>query len=83
MDFGFGGKNNKLRLIDKLSSSRFRRMSKLKMMNDGRQVGMTFQLSERQGSNVHLVAPPNISMLASVQEKTFPVWALLLQVARL
>lgn len=41
------------------------------------------QLSERQGSKVHLVAPPNISMLLSVQEKTLPADALLLQVAKL
>lgn len=41
------------------------------------------QLSERQGSKVHLVAPPNISMLLSVQEKTLPAGALLLQVAKL
>lgn len=41
------------------------------------------QLSARHGSNVHLVAPPNTSMLDSDQENTLPVCALLLQVARL
>lgn len=43
----------------------------------------TVQLSERHGSKVHLVAPPNISMLFSVQEKTLPAGALLLHVAKL
>lgn len=43
----------------------------------------TVQLSERQGSKVHLVAPPKISTLLSVQEKMLPAGALLLQVAKL
>lgn len=40
------------------------------------------QLSQRHASKVHLVAPPNISMLLSVQEKTFPTGALLEQLAK-
>ncbi|TNN26526.1 hypothetical protein EYF80_063336 [Liparis tanakae] len=30
------------------------------------------QLSERHGSKVHLLAPPNVSTLPSVQENTAP-----------
>lgn len=45
--------------------------------------GNAVQLCERQGSKVHLVAPPNISTLLSVQEKTLPAGALLLHVAKL
>lgn len=40
------------------------------------------QLNERHASKLHLVAPPNISMLLSAQEKTFPAGALLVQVAK-
>lgn len=40
------------------------------------------QLNERHASKLHLVAPPNISMLPSVQEKTFPAGALLAQLAK-
>lgn len=39
-------------------------------------------MSGRHASKVHLVAPPKISMLLSVQEKTFPAGVLLEQVAR-
>lgn len=48
-----------------------------------REASRAVQLSERHGSKVHLVVPPNISMLLSVQENTLPAGALLLQVAKL
>lgn len=47
-----------------------------------REDSLQLQLNERHASKLHLVAPPNISMLLSVQEKTFPAGALLAQVAK-
>lgn len=68
--------SNKLQMKTKTTKAQKYREAFLERSN-------AVQLSERQGSKSHLVAPPNISMLLSVQEKTFPAGALLLHVAKL
>lgn len=68
------------RAKERLSWAQTERQEGQKLRNaEGRRA---LQLNERHASKLHLVAPPNISMLPSVQEKTFPTGALLAQVAK-